>query len=102
MLLLKPGEQRIVQTDTVLDEVKPSHVQVYTMTNNGTVSLAMWQFPAGPAHTLPVEGAQVSVLQERLVAVGKVTYPDLTVNSGSAALDVYPRPCPQVIAKSKA
>lgn len=98
-ILLKPGEQEAIQTDTVSDDLNPSHVQVYTLTNNGVVSLSMLQFPPGPPYALPVVGAQVSVLQARMVAAGMVTYSDSTVNSGSAPLDPYPRPCPQKIAK---
>jgi hypothetical protein len=101
-ILLRPGQQEAIQTDTVPDDLKPSHVQVYTLTNNGIVSLSMWQFPPGPPYALPVVGAQVSILQARMVAAGMVTYSDATVNSGSAALDPYPRPCPQEIAKPKA
>lgn len=36
-----------------------------------------------------------------MVAAGVVTYSDSTVNSGSAPLDPYPRPCPQETAKPK-
>jgi hypothetical protein len=92
---LRPGQQEAIQADTVPDDLKPSHVQVYTLTNNDTVSLDMWQFPPGPPHVLPVMGAQVSVLQKRMVTAGMVTYSDETVNSGSAPLDPFPRPCPQ-------
>jgi len=98
---LRPGQQEAIQTDTVPDDLKASHVQVYTLTNNDAVSLAMWQFPPGPPHNLPVVGAQVSVLQERLFAGGTVTYSDATVNSGSAVLDPFPRQCPQGRAKPK-
>lgn len=101
-LLLKPGQQEAIQTDTVPDDLKPSHLQVYTLTNNGVVSLDMWQFPPGPPHVLPVVGAQVSVLQGRMVAAGTVTYADATVDSGSAPLDLYSRPCPQDLGKPKA
>jgi hypothetical protein len=101
-LLLKPGQQEAIQTDTVPDDLKPSHVQVYTLTNNGVVSLDMWQFPPGPPYALAVVSAQVSVLQERMVAAGMVTYADLTVNSGSAPLDKYSRPCPQDVGKPQA
>ena len=38
---LRPGQQEAIQDDTVPDELKPSHVQVYTLTNNDTVSLAI-------------------------------------------------------------
>ena len=92
---LRPGQQEAIQADTVPDDLKPSHVQVYTLTNNDTVSLDMWQFPPGPPYVLPVIGAQVSVLQKRMVAAGMVTYSDETVNSGSAPLDPFSRPCPQ-------
>jgi hypothetical protein len=98
---LRPGQQEALQTDTVPDDLKASRVQVYTLTNNDVVSLDMWQFPPGPPYVLPVIGAQVSVLQERMVAAGVVTYSDATVNSGSAPLDPFPRPCPQVTAKPK-
>ncbi len=98
-LLLKAGQQETVQTDTIPDDLKPSHVQVYTLTNNGEVSLDMWQFPPGPPHDLPVVGAQVSVLEARMVAAGAVTYSDATVDSGSAPLDLYSRPCPQDVGK---
>jgi hypothetical protein len=101
-LLLKPGQQEAIQTDTVPDDLEPSQVQVYTLTNNGAVSLDMWQFPPGPPHALPVVSAQVSVLQERMVAAGMVTYSDSTVNSGSAPLHPYSRPCPQDVGKPKA
>src|SRR5690349_21406541 len=100
-LLLKAGQQEAVQTDTIPEDLKPSHVQVYTLTNNGEISLDMWQFPPGPPHDLPVVGAQVSVLQERMVAAGAVTYSDATVDSGSAPLDLYPRPCPQDVGKRR-
>jgi len=101
-ILLRAGQQEAIQTDTVPDDLKASHVQVYTLTNNGVVSLSMWQFPPGPPYALRVIGAQVSVLQERMLAAGMVTYSDLTVNSGSAPLDPYPRPCPQETTKPKA
>jgi hypothetical protein len=101
-ILLRPGQQETTQTDTVPDGLKASQVQVYTLTNNGEVSLAMWQFPPGQPYALPVVGAQVSVLQERMVAAGMVTYSDLTVNCGCAPLDRYSRPCPQDMAKPKA
>jgi hypothetical protein len=101
-ILLRPGQQEAIQTDTVSDDLKPSHVQVYTLMNNGVVSVAMWQFPPGPPYALPVVGAQVSVLQARMIAAGMVTYSDSTVNSGSAPLDPYPRPCPQNTAKRTA
>ncbi len=100
-LLLKAGQQEAVQTDTIPDDLKPSHVQVYTLTNNGEVSLDMWQFPPGPPHDLPLVGAQVSVLQERMLAAGAVTYSDATVDSGSAPLDLYSRPCPQDVGKRR-
>ena len=58
---LRPGQQEAIQDDTVPDDLKPSHVQVYTLTNNDAVSLGMWQFPPGPPYVLPVIGAQVSV-----------------------------------------
>jgi hypothetical protein len=98
---LRPGQQEVIQTDTVPDDLKASQVQVYTLTNNDIVSLAMWQFPPGPPYILPVIRAQVSVLQERMVAAGMVTYSDETVNSGSAPLDPFPRPCPQTSAKPR-
>jgi hypothetical protein len=101
-LLLKPGQQEAIQTDNVPDDLKPSHVQVYTLTNNGVVSLDLWQFPPGPPYVLPVVSAQVSVLQERMVAAGMVTYSDATVDSGSAPLHPYSRPCPQDLGKPEA
>jgi len=101
-LVLQSGQQEAIQTDTVADDLKPSHLQVYALTNNGVVSLDMWQFPLGPPHALPVVGAQVSVLQERMVAAGTVTYSDATVDSGSAPLDMYSRPCPQDVGKPEA
>ena len=100
-ILLRAGQQEHIQIDTVPDDLEASHVQVYTLTNNDAVSLAMWQFPAGAPYILPVKGAQVSVLQERMLAAGMVTYTDETVNSGSAPLDPYPRPCPQGTARPK-
>jgi hypothetical protein len=48
IIQLRPGQQEAIQADTVPDDLKPSHVQVYTLTNNDTVSLDMWQFPPGP------------------------------------------------------
>jgi hypothetical protein len=101
-LLLKPGQQEASQTDTVPDDLEASQVQVYTLTNNGVVSLDMWQFPPGPPYAFPVVSAQVSVLQERMVAAGMVTYSDWTVDSGSAPLDAYSRPCPQEFGKPRA
>jgi hypothetical protein len=101
-LLLEPGQQEATQTDNVPDDLKPSHVQVYTLTNNGEVSLDMWQFPPGPPYVLPVVSVQVSVLQERMVAAGMVTYSDATVDSGSAPLHPYSRPCPEDLGKPKA
>lgn len=100
-ILLKAGQQEAIRTDVVPDDLKPTHVQVYALTNNGMVSLDMWQFPPGSPYGLPVEGAQVSVLQKRMVAAGMVTYTDSTVNSGSAPLHPYSRPCPQYAGKPK-
>lgn len=100
-ILLRPGQQEAHQSDTVSDEIKVSHVQVYTLTNNGRVSLSHWQFPPGPPHSLPVIKAEVSVVQTRMVAAGKVIYSDFSTASGAAALDPYPRPCPQEISAQK-
>jgi hypothetical protein len=91
---LNTGQQQAIQTDTLPDEVEPSHVQVYVLTNNDMVSVAMWQFPPGPPYGQPVTGAQVTIVQARMIAVGAVTYADGTVNTGSVPLDAGPRPCP--------
>ena len=99
-ILLPAGQQKVTQTDTVPDTLKASQVQVYTLTNNGKVSLAMWQFPPGPAYHLPVVAAEVSVLEARMVAAGVVIYSDATVASGAAPLERFPRPCPQETART--
>ena len=93
-LQLPPGQQGIVRKDTVPDDLEPSHVQIYVLTNNEMASLEMWQFPPGPPYITSVTRAQVSIIQERMIAAGMVTYSDHTVNSGSAPLEPIPRPCP--------
>jgi hypothetical protein len=100
---LKPGQQEGSETDSISDDLNPSHVQVYRLTNNEMVSVDMWQFPPGPPHSLPVESAKVDVFQARELAVGVVRYTDGTTAAGAIVLDNYPRPCPELPpAKKKA
>jgi hypothetical protein len=100
-ILLPPGQQEGSATDSIPDDLDPSQVQVYRLTNNEKVSLDMWQFPPGPPHPLPVEGAKVDVFQLREEVVGVVRYTDATTAAGAAVLDNYPRPCPELAAAKK-
>ena len=58
-ILLAPGQQEGSRTDPISDN--PSHVQVYMLDNNNQVSAEMRQFPSGPPHNTPVDGATVEV-----------------------------------------
>jgi hypothetical protein len=93
---LRAGQQEGSETDSIPDNLKPSHVQMYRLTNNETVSVDMWQVPPGPPHALPVESAKVDVFQMREEAVGVVRYTDGTSAAGATVLDNYPRPCPEL------
>jgi hypothetical protein len=95
-ILLTPGQQEGSQTDSISDDLNPSHVQVYRLDNNNMVSTEMWQFPTGPPHTAPVDGATVEVYQQRLEVVGTVHYADGTSAYDTHSLDSFPRPCPEV------
>ena len=99
---LLPGQQEGSETDTIPDDLKPSHVQVYRLNNDDHVSADMWQFPPGPPHVLPVAGAKVDVFQARVEVVGVVHYTDGTTAAGADVLDMFPRPCPELPPAKKA
>src|SRR5580692_4060470 len=75
VILLEAGQQEGARTDPIAAGLKPSHVQVYSLTN-GIHSTEGWQFPPGPPHLTPVVSARVEVFESRMEVVGTVYYAD--------------------------
>jgi hypothetical protein len=96
---LLPGIQQGSSTDTIDDTLNPSNVQVYVATNNGEVSIEMWQFPSVATKTIPIVSALVSLFEGARLIVGTAFYADDTVTSELAKLDPHGRVCPQRPAK---
>jgi hypothetical protein len=94
-LNLLPRIQEGSSTDSIDDDLNPSHVQVYVASNNDAVSIEMWQFPSGPPKTSPVVSALILLFEEANLIVGTVFYGDGTIGSEFAKLDRYGRVCPQ-------
>lgn len=96
-ILLKGGQRQGSENDTIPDDLKPSHVQVYVLKLNPNFGLDNWQFPAGP----PKQGtyvvrATVEVHNKQpLEAIGTVYYADGTTASSRRPLDEKSRECPQ-------
>jgi hypothetical protein len=53
-ILLKATQQSGSSKDQVSSDLHPSHVQVYSLTNDEQWSTEGWQFPAGPPHATDV------------------------------------------------
>jgi hypothetical protein len=92
---LRPGTQQGSSSDTIDDELNPSHVQVYVATNSGEVSIEMWQFPSGPPKASPIVSAQVLLFEGAGRIVGAAFYEDGTIAADVAKLDPNGRDCPQ-------
>lgn len=82
VIQLHPGDRTGTQTDSVADDLHPSHVQVYTLNSNNRVGLTMWQFPTIPGPE--IGKAFVNVIQARLEAIGEVQYDDGTLGPPSS------------------
>jgi hypothetical protein len=98
---LDSGQREGSETDTISDELNPSHVQVYRLNNFEGASTEKWQFPDGPPHALPVGSAKIDVFQSREVVVGIVIYTDSTNAASARVLDSFPRPCPEIAPTKK-
>jgi hypothetical protein len=92
---LPEGIQEGKSTDSISDDLNPSHVQVYVASNGSGASIEMWQFPSGPPGASPVAAALVEMFERRNLVVGTVFYEDGTTASAWAKLDPYGRKCPQ-------
>jgi hypothetical protein len=96
-ILLKGGQREASENDTIPDDLKPSHVQVYVLKLNPNFGLDNWQFPDGP----PKQGtyvvrATVEVKNKQpLEAVGTVYYEDGTTASSRRPLDEKSPECSQ-------
>ena len=89
-ILLDPGQPEGFRTDPIADDIHPSFVQVYRLSNNQRTSLEMWQFPKGPPpHGSDVDRAEVEVHESTMEAVGTVFYTDGTSASGRHRLDPF-------------
>jgi hypothetical protein len=95
-ILLVTGQQEGRESDSIPDTIRPSHVQVYVLTNNEKWSTEGWQFPAGPPHATPVVRATVEVYQQKMTVVGTVYYADGTSASYEQPLEPVARKCPQL------
>jgi len=98
-ILLKDGQREGSEKDTIPDDIKPSHVQVYALKFNLVFGLDNWQFPDGqPPHGAHVVRATIEVKNNQpLTAVGTAYYSDGTTAPPSHyPLDADPRrECPQ-------
>ena len=95
VIRLGPGQKEGMRPSSIPDDVKPSQVQVYVLSNNARESVANWQFPPGPPYVDPVDGATVVVSQEQMKVVGTVHYTNNTMASDTQPLEPISRPCPQ-------
>jgi len=84
------GKRRMVQLvpGTQLGEglgpiSNASHVQIYSLSNNGRGGVKQWQFPPGPPYSGKVVGAIIEV--RGMEVVGTVYY-----NDGTSAVDRHP------------
>jgi hypothetical protein len=94
-ILLQPGQQEGYSDDTVADDLKPSHVQVYVANNEPPPSsLEMWQFPQGAPYPAPIVRARVELHSDRMEARGTVWYADGAKATDQRALEPRPRKCP--------
>jgi len=98
---LLPGMQEDQSSDTIDDELNPSHVQVYVATNNNAVGIEMWQFPSGSTTAGPIEAALVEIFERRNQIIGTVFYSDGTMVSTWSYLKEDGRKCPQEVFKNK-
>lgn len=71
-----------------------SHVQVYTLSNNGQVGLERWQFPPGGPHSSRVVGATVGLKGTEVT--GTVYYEDGTTASDKHTLKGPAPKCPEL------
>jgi hypothetical protein len=91
---LLPGKKEDTQTDSVSADTNPSHVQMYSLSNNQKVGLKMWQFPPGPPRSTPVIRATIEVTDKEVV--GTVYYLDGSSASDKHQLDPAAPKCPEV------
>jgi hypothetical protein len=94
-ILLRDGQAEGFENDTIPNDIKPSHVQVYVLSVNNRLSLENWQFPDGPPHDTPVVLATVDVNMGQSEAVGTVYYADGLTATSRLPLDLKSRECPQ-------
>ena len=90
---LLSGEKKKSRTDAIAMS-RPSHVQIYSLSNNNQAGLKMWQFPPGPPHATPVVRATVEVNDKEVV--GTVYYRDGSSASDKHQLDVGAIKCPEI------
>lgn len=95
------GKRRVVRLGSGVREnwgVGPmshaSHVQVYSLSNNGRAGVKKWQFPPGQPHSGKVVGATVEV--RGMEVVGTVYYNDGTSALDRHTLDPAVHTCPEV------
>lgn len=94
-IFLDVGQQVGSSNDQVSDTLHPSHVQVYSLSNNEQWSTEGWQFPEGPPQGTDVVRATVEISQTNHKVVGTVYYAGGTSASYSVPLDEVARPCPE-------
>ena len=94
-ILLNAGQQESRRSDSISEELRPSHVQVYVLTND-LQSTEGWQFPPGPPHPTPVVRAVVQVFEGKMESVGTVYYADGSSATQTQTLTKVPRKCPEM------
>jgi hypothetical protein len=100
-ILLEKGQQEGRRSDPISSDLNPSHVQVYSLTND-LYSTSGWQFPPGPPHATPVVRALVQVFEQNMEVVGTVYYADGSIATQKQKLDEQPRKCPEIPSKISA
>lgn len=91
---LAPGQTAAARIDQIPDDLRPSHVQVYCLDNNHTLSTTNWQFPPGPPSPHgELVVAVITILDPQAQAVGTVIHADGSATSDSAVLDRRPGHC---------
>jgi hypothetical protein len=92
-ILLAPGQQQGNRVDPISAELKPSHVQVYVLTND-VHSTEGWQFPPGPPQATPVVSARIQVFEQKMEVLGTVYFADGSTLSQTHTLQKATRKCP--------
>ena len=95
-IVLAAGEATDSEHDHVPQDIHPSHVQVYALTN-GKMTSPPWQFPPGPPSAHEIVSATVVVAASGKVT-GTVEYVDGRHTSGNTRLDGIWRKCPTGLA----